>query len=183
MLQRFPPGKGNRHQRNAEAKGVRGTNRTEQLLMTPEGRRGESPRTWNIVGSRQVYFCRLDRLPGALSDGKLLYCLTRKGIKKAKGREGEGWMRKGVLAWELSNPLAVLSPGDETQSEAGMWWRLVYGQAYFSIVLCRFEIQFNSSLLSVRHFLFKHWLTNLGRFILSLRCFHEPRPLIIDMKK
>lgn len=49
---------------------------------------GESPRTWNIDGSRQVYFCPPDRLPGALSDGQLLYCLTRKGIKKAKGREG-----------------------------------------------------------------------------------------------
>lgn len=41
-------------------------------------------------------------------------------------------------------PAGCALPGDETQSEARMWWRLVYGQAYFSIVLCRFEIQFKS---------------------------------------
>lgn len=105
MLERFPPGKGNRHQRDAEAKGVRGTNRTEQLLMTPEGRREwESPRTWNIVGSRQVYFCRPDRLPGALCGGKRLYCLTRKGIKKAKGREGRWGFEEGGDCWPGSVP-------------------------------------------------------------------------------
>lgn len=90
---------------------------------------GESPRTWNIDGSRQVYFCPPDRLPGALSDGQLLYCLTRKGIKKAKGREGR--RREAGAAWELSIPLGVLSLGDEARSEAGMWWSRIDGRADF----------------------------------------------------
>lgn len=64
--------------------------------------------------SSQVYFCRLHRLPGALSDGQLLCCLTRKDKKEGKGEVGR------ELACELFSPLGVLSLGDESFSEAGM---------------------------------------------------------------
>ena len=100
MPQRFPPGKGNRQQRDVRAKGASGKqkkdqNRTGRSRMTSE--RTVSPSTWNIAGSSRVYFCQLKRLPGALCDTWLLCCLTR----KEKRERGEG-RRVGLGPFPLS---------------------------------------------------------------------------------
>lgn len=118
MPQRFPPGKGNRQQRDARAKGVRGNQKTPRLKqnrpIVDDVRELVSPSTWNTAGSSRVYFCQPKRLPSALSDRQLLCCLTRKE-KKERGAE---WGGAGLWAFPL---LGVLSLGDEAFSEAGMW--------------------------------------------------------------
>lgn len=105
MPQRFPPGKGNRQQRDARAKGVRGNQKTPRLKqnrpIVDDVRELVSPSTWNTAGSSRVYFCQPKRLPSALSDRQLLCCLTRKE-KKERGAEWGGWGG----GWPVSFPPA-----------------------------------------------------------------------------
>lgn len=74
--------------------------KTEQANVGWRQRRIVIQSTWNIAGSSQVYFCQPKRLPGALSDRRLLCCLTRKEKKElGAGRGGEG-------GWPASFPPA-----------------------------------------------------------------------------
>lgn len=106
MPPKVPSGRGNRQQRDVRAKGVRGNKRSlkQNRPVVGDVRKKVSPSTWNTAGSSSVYFRQLKWLPGALSDRRLLCCLTRKEKRERN-------MEAGGLTCRLSPRLVCFLQG------------------------------------------------------------------------